>query len=269
MKTKSIIYGRTIGSQVLILTLCFAATAVTSCSANNDDPNEQPPVAQPVPKPQPAELPPTSEKLEFLPALEAAERRILAELVGPTDVAFSDTPLTDVIQFLAEYHNIPIILDAEALNETAIPLDLPITRTLTGVKLQSMLRVVLEPQKLAFVVEDEVLKITTRQRADRCLTTRVYPIADLCPGDGDAKSLVAAIQKTVATNWETDPPALRPFQEAGGAAPVQLAKVGIAKIVAMETAGSLIVTQTYDGHNQVLQLLRMLREAKSLSRKNG
>ncbi len=108
-----------------------------------------------------------------------AERRIAAELDQPTDIAFSDTPLSDVVIYWAEYHNIPIILDQEALNDEAIPLDSPVTRTLTGVKLRSALKIVLQPLKLSYVIEDEVMKITTATKEAEKLQTRVYPVGDL------------------------------------------------------------------------------------------
>lgn len=68
-----------------------------------------------------------------------AEDRIAAELDKQTDVDFQDQPLTDVVTFLADFHNIPIIIDNEALTEEGIAPDTPVTRTLTGVKLRSAL----------------------------------------------------------------------------------------------------------------------------------
>ena len=48
-----------------------------------------------------------------------------------------------------------------------------------GISLRSALRLILEEFDLTYVVQDEVLKITSKEKADEILTTRVYPVADL------------------------------------------------------------------------------------------
>ena len=99
-----------------------------------------------------------AKKPDDLDKLSKAEKHITAELDKQTELAFDDTPLTDVVTFLADYHNIPIIIDAEALTKAGIATDTPVTRTLTGVKLRSALKVILQPLNLGYVIEDDVLK---------------------------------------------------------------------------------------------------------------
>lgn len=117
-----------------------------------------------------------------------AEERISAELDKQTEMDFQDQPLTDVVTFLADFHNIPIIIDKAALDEEGIAEDTPVTRTLTGVKLRSALKIILEPLQLSYVIEDEVMKITTLTKEKERLQTRVYPVGDLVvilqPGAG-------------------------------------------------------------------------------------
>ncbi len=117
-----------------------------------------------------------------------AEENIAAQLDKQTEVAFIDTPLTDVVTFLSDYHNIPIIIDNEALTEEGIAADTAVTRTLTGVKLRSALKIILQPLQLSYVIEDEVMKITTSAKEKLRLQTRVYPVGDLVvilmPGGG-------------------------------------------------------------------------------------
>ncbi len=108
-----------------------------------------------------------------------AERRIQASLDEQTEISFTDTPLSDVIVYLQDYHNIPIIIDTEKLNEEGIATDSPVTRTLAGVKLRSALKIILQPLALAYVIEDEVMKITTADQEKNKLQTRVYPVGDL------------------------------------------------------------------------------------------
>ena len=117
-----------------------------------------------------------------------AEENIAAQLDKQTEIAFTDTPLTDVVTFLSDYHNIPIIIDNEALQEEGIAPDTAVTRTLTGVKLRSALKIILQPLQLSYVIEDEVMKITTAAKEKERLQTRVYPVGDLVviliPGGG-------------------------------------------------------------------------------------
>ncbi len=108
-----------------------------------------------------------------------AERRIAASLSEQTEIGFTDSPLTDVVAFLSDYHNIPIIIDTEALNEEGIAPDQPVTRSLSGVTLRSALKIMLQPLALAYVIEDEVMKITTLTKEKDKLQTRVYPVGDL------------------------------------------------------------------------------------------
>ena len=108
-----------------------------------------------------------------------AEERIAAELDKQTEIDFQDQPLTDVVTFLSDFHNIPIIIDTEALAEEGIAIDTAITRTLTGVKLRSALKIILQPLQLSYVIEDEVMKITTIAKEKERLQTRVYPVGDL------------------------------------------------------------------------------------------
>ncbi len=107
------------------------------------------------------------------------EQRIVAALSERTDLEFTDVPLSDVIEFLRDYHQIPIWIDQTALQDEGIDTSLPITISLSGISLRSGLRLLLEPQGLTYIIEDEVMKITTQALADEALSTRVYPVADL------------------------------------------------------------------------------------------
>jgi hypothetical protein len=107
------------------------------------------------------------------------EEKIRRTLSKPTTVEFLDLPLEDCITFLKEYHNINIWLDKPTLTDEGVALDQPITLKLGGVTLRSVLKLLLEPVQLTYVIEDEVMKITTSAKAGEKLTTRVYPVGDL------------------------------------------------------------------------------------------
>ena len=108
-----------------------------------------------------------------------AEERIQAALSETTEVEFVDTSLKDAMEFVADLHDITIILNETALSEEGIASDEPITQVLSGISLRSTLKIILEPLGLTYIIEDEVMKITTEIDAEEQLSTRVYPVGDL------------------------------------------------------------------------------------------
>jgi len=109
----------------------------------------------------------------------AQEQRISAELNSRTDLAFTDVALSEAIDFLRDYHQIPIIIEETALSDEGIDASVPVNIELSGISLRSALRLLLEQHALTYVIEDEVMKITTETSANERLSTRVYPVADL------------------------------------------------------------------------------------------
>ena len=107
------------------------------------------------------------------------EQRIYDELDKETVVEFVDMPLADAIDYIAQLHNITILLDRPALLDEGLSDDEPINLILNGVKLQSALKIMLEELALTWVIEDEVMKITTIAIAEERMQTRVYPVGDL------------------------------------------------------------------------------------------
>ncbi|HZZ74019.1 MAG TPA: hypothetical protein VFE24_17330 [Pirellulales bacterium] len=108
-----------------------------------------------------------------------AEKKILDELDKPSAVEFIDTPLKDVTDFIGQRHGINIQFDDKAMKDGGIGTDTPINVNLKGISLRSILRLVLHPLGLTYVIKDEVLLITTQEAANTMLVTKVYPVADL------------------------------------------------------------------------------------------
>lgn len=108
-----------------------------------------------------------------------AEQRIFSELQKETDANFPDIPLSEVMTYFAELHNITILINSNDLGEEGLTPDEPVNVSLSGIKLKSALNIILKPIGLTYVVEDEVMKITTIVKSDEIYVTRVYPVADL------------------------------------------------------------------------------------------
>ena len=112
-----------------------------------------------------------------------SEQKIQAALEQPANINFvEDYPLQDAIDQLAQTYEIPIILDPLMLLDGIVTPDQPINvPPLSNIKLRSALKIMLEELDLTYIIEDEVMKITTIDIANdpSKLPTRVYPVGDL------------------------------------------------------------------------------------------
>jgi uncharacterized membrane protein YgcG len=107
------------------------------------------------------------------------EQEIEDKMDDPVSLEFRDTALQEVIEFLQNYTNVNIVLDRPALEEEGITTETPVTIHVEGIKLRSALKLLLDQLNLAYIIEDDVLRITTATKAGEKLTYKVYPVADL------------------------------------------------------------------------------------------
>jgi tetratricopeptide (TPR) repeat protein len=110
-----------------------------------------------------------------------SERRITLALKQQVpDIAYNAMPLQQVIEGLADDMNIPIVLNVAEIELGGLAdVDTPITLNLTPVSLRSVLRLMLDPLELTYIIKDEVLQITTKDNANEEPIRRVYPVGDL------------------------------------------------------------------------------------------
>jgi hypothetical protein len=108
-----------------------------------------------------------------------AENRIYEALEKVENLSLLDSTLEELAAFLFDNFGIPAIVDEKALEDDAIPIDTQVTSNLSGMRLKSALRLVLRKHDLTYIIEDEVLQITTQTAAADRQITRVYPVGDL------------------------------------------------------------------------------------------
>ena len=96
--------------------------------------------------------------------------------------------------YFAELHNITILINSNDLGEEGLTVDEPVNVSLSGIKLKSAMNIILKPIGLTYLIEDEVMKITTIVKADEILSTRVYPVADLVISVSAQQSSVGSSQ---------------------------------------------------------------------------
>ena len=106
-----------------------------------------------------------------------SERKIYRALNERSEISFNGTPLANVIKFFRDTYSIPIVIDDKALEDESITADEPITLELPTVSFRSALKLILEPLQLTYVIEDEVMRITSKKTFANVV--RVYPVGDL------------------------------------------------------------------------------------------
>ena len=93
---------------------------------------------------------------------------------------YQDTPLSEVMSGLSELTGVNIHLDQRGLSQEGVNSDTLVTINLAKeVQLKSALNLILEPLHLTFVINDEVLKITSEQLRDGQIYPYTYNVADL------------------------------------------------------------------------------------------
>jgi hypothetical protein len=100
------------------------------------------------------------------------------------EVKFNATPLSDVLDFLADSTSSNMSVDWKALDAAHIAKDAPVTLKMSAqVPLHKVLSMVLNQAAgngvLTFYVDEGVIEITTQESSDKVLYSRTYPIQDL------------------------------------------------------------------------------------------
>jgi hypothetical protein len=186
-------------------------------------------------------------KIEFFPAPTPSETRILAALEEPTVCEFNATPLQDAVSFLMDKHGIPIQLNSRALEDVGLGSDTPVSCHVNNISLASALSLLLRDGDLTWLIQDEVLLITTKDKAEGPDGNfpRTYPVGDLVEKD-NYETLVKVIKTTVANQT---------WNEVGGPG----------MISAVPSSRSIVISQTRDVHDAILELLRALRAARNVN----
>ncbi len=228
-----------------------------------------------------------------------AVERIEKALKQPTEFSFVEKPLQDVIDLLKKKHKIEIQIDRKALDDVGLDAStLPITKDCQGISLRSALNLLLRDLDLTYMIQDEVLMITTFEEGQNWLTTRIYAVGDLL---GAMNFPAVAVQR----RFHGAHIMAMPEHDSGGTAtgrkhPVFVpgpltSDVSVGRETLMDLVRALVepcswdavggpgsmsgvsvcgvemlvVSQTDDAHEQILQLLENLRKLVRCNRPMG
>ncbi|HEV3299687.1 MAG TPA: hypothetical protein VG055_08590 [Planctomycetaceae bacterium] len=122
------------------------------------------------------------------------EQRISEALDQPVDFNIEPQSLKDALDFIAARYQIAIVPDTKALEDANVDLSSEVHGSYPGIKLRNLFKLLLEQmsQPLTYVIDDEVLKITTVDKANEKLSIRMYPVGDLIMGPQQLQALAGA-----------------------------------------------------------------------------
>ncbi|HEV7280010.1 MAG TPA: hypothetical protein VGN57_07330 [Pirellulaceae bacterium] len=160
------------------------------------------------------------------------------KLAQPATVVFEEASLREVIDWL-NAQGIVTLADAQGLTEASITLDAAVDDRLVDDPVYFLLDR-LGTLDLDWYVEDDILHITSRERAEERTTTRSHNVGDLYDAGYDGDTLMDLISSTI------DPES---WPEFGGTGSASLRGLG----------DVLFVSQNERNHRQILGLLAALR----------
>jgi len=112
--------------------------------------------------------------------LSPVEMEIQRSLSKPVEARFDGRPLQEVLDTLGRMSGVNVYLDPQGMHAEGVSSDTPVSLNLTQpISLKSALNLILEPLGLSYVIQNEVLRITSEQTRDSNTYAKVYYVADL------------------------------------------------------------------------------------------
>lgn len=192
------------------------------------------------------------------PPTQANDEQIETALQQLSTGEFIEEPLEHVAAYFSDFHSIRIHIDERALENAGIDIREPITLSAHGIRLESLLGLILESRGLTWTVRYDSLIITTHDEARKAVSTRIYRLGDRLRqavvdgnpyvnayggyGDGAGTMIVAAITTTIEPqSWLEGGP-------------------GRASIFSIGEQTVLVIRQDYRTHRMIEQLLNDLEQ---------
>ncbi len=150
---------------------------------------------------------------------------------------FADTPLTDVVEYLATRHKITIKLDVKRLAESGVETDSPITLSLSDVTLEETLHLLLQPLSLGWRVDGDIVIVSTIEALLETYSARHYDLTRALHVGHSLESIKRALIETGPLGWEQD---------------------GSGRGTITTFNDTLIIRQSYAAHREISRILAAL-----------
>jgi hypothetical protein len=118
--------------------------------------------------------------------LTEKEKSLLTALNEPVKAEWRNTKFSDVIDYLSTVSKQTIVIDKKALEDQNVNYEDSVVNFTAPktISMRTALRKVLHDFGLTYVIKDELIYVTTPEKARNMMVTRVYPIGDLVTGQG-------------------------------------------------------------------------------------
>ncbi len=192
-------------------------------------------------------------------SVEAANQRINAALDQQlkTPLSYEEEQLDIVLNAISDEYDLPIVFDKTTLDQIAISPESEVSVNLRNISLRATLNLMFkEPglEDLCYLIDEEVLLITTTEKANETLLTKVYRVDDfemtnehLRPRGASAWAVYSPIVAVITSCVEQ-----KTWRENGtGEGEIQIVQPGM-----------LVITQTRHVHDQIEKLFDKLRHTK-------
>lgn len=145
--------------------------------------------------------------------LTEKEKAILQGLGSAITVNYKNSRFEDVIEHIATVIGQPILLDPQAIKDAGVDYETPITVSVKGVAVRTLLHKILGEFGLTYVVHNEAIQIVSALKAREMMTTRTYYIGDMFDAAMLANpflaqqmvnSLIDTIQTVAPESWKVN-----------------------------------------------------------------
>jgi hypothetical protein len=187
-----------------------------------------------------------------------SESDIERRLCAPISLSFKDTPLRQCIDDLSLMTGLQITIDLPMLREEGVDVQAPVTIELENTPLKSALSSLLQQLKLAFVIKDGAMQVTTEKGARGKMVARTYAIGDLLivPLNAFAGCATCANRKTDTAH------SVMQLITATICPETWVDRGGWGSVDYFSKGRALVVNQTPDIQEQVAELLAALRRVQ-------
>ncbi|MCM2369341.1 type II secretion system protein GspD [Aporhodopirellula aestuarii] len=112
--------------------------------------------------------------------LSIREQEIKRKLETDVELKYRNSPLGEVLDDLSAVTGVPIVLDQRALSAIRVSRDTPVSKSISSrLPLKSALNILLEDLDLTYVLQNDVLNVTSREARRTMTFPRTYRVADL------------------------------------------------------------------------------------------
>lgn len=113
------------------------------------------------------------------PRKDARTLAIEKKMTEDVTLNFDNQPISEAVSFLENYTGLNIEIDPKALAEEGFTPDTKVSLSLNKVKLRTALGHLLRPLNLTYIIDDEVVLITSPQSGAAKVYSKVYYVGDL------------------------------------------------------------------------------------------